>query len=353
MKRPVLFRASLVLLLVFAAVFSAHAGYMDAGTLYFAAVGATQMTTGQARVVDPILTTVAQGFQNAEFVGMNLFPAVPVGQRGGKIITFGKEDFQLYATARAPGANTKRIQYGYSGGPYALEQHALEGLVPFELMQDARAVPGIDLGRGAIVKVQNTIGLRLEYAQAALATAAGNYAASNKVTLAGTSQWSDLTTGVSDPVNDIEAAKEAVRSKIGKRPNTVVLGAAVFAKLRQHPKIVDRIKYTGRDSATVELLAALFGVKRVLVGDAVYADAAGNFVDVWGKFVVVAYTDIASVAEQGTPSYGYTYRLGAYPVVEQPYEDRNAKSWVYPVTDEVSPVIAGALGGYLISAAVV
>ncbi len=308
------------------------------------------LNTAGARVIDPILSTVALGYQNAEFVGMNLFPYVPVGQRGGKIITFGKEDFALYATARAPGADTKRIQYGYSGSPYALEQHALEALVPFEFMQEAAAVPGIDLAKGAIIRVQNIIGLRLEYAQAVLATTAATYAASNKTTLAGVNQWSDYS-GTSDPTNDIEVAKEAVRAKIGKRPNTVVLGAAVFAKLRQHPKIIDRIKYTARDSATPELLAHLWGVKRVLVGDAVY-DNNGTFVDVWGKFVVVAYTDIASVAEQGTPSYGYTYRLNGYPNVEQPYEDRGAKSWIYPVTDEVSPVIAGATAGYLISAAV-
>ncbi len=78
----------------------------------------------------------------------------------------------------------------------------------------------------------------------------------------------------------------------------------------------------------------------------------GALVDVWGKFVVAAYTEIASLADLGTPSYGYTYRLEGYPVVEQPYQDRNAKSWVYPVTDEVSPVMAGADSGYLISAAV-
>lgn len=313
-------------------------------------LGITMNASG-ARVIDPILSTVAQGYQNAEFVGMNLFPYVPVGQRGGKIITFGKEDFALYNTARAPGANTKRIQYGYSGSPYALESHSLEGLVPLEFMQEADAVPGIDLGRGAVIKVQNIIGLRTEYAQAVLATTAANYPAGNKVTLAGTSQWSDLTSGVSDPVNDIETAKEAVRGKIGKRPNTVVMGAAVFAKLRQHPKIVDRIKYTGRDSATPELLASLFGVKRVVVGDAVY-DNAGTFADVWGKAVVVAYTELGSLAELGVPSFGYTYRLNGYPMVEQPYQDRNAKSWIYPITDEVSPVIAGSTAGYLISAAV-
>lgn len=309
----------------------------------------TQMTGAQARVIDPVLTEVARGYKNSEMVGGALFPEVPVGQRGGKIVTFRKEDFQLYATGRAPGANTKRIQFGYDGSPYALEQHALEGQVPFELMEEANAVPGIDLARVAVMKVQNTIALRLEAAQAAIATTAASYAASNKVTLAGSSQWSDAA---SKPVDDIETAKEAVRKQIGRRPNTVVMGAGVMAKLRTNPQIVDRIKYTGRDVATPELLAALFGVERVLSGDAVYLDASGVMQDVWGKFCVVAYTDRSGIADMGLPSYAYNYRLRGYPVVEVPYQDRNAKSWIYPVTDEVSPVMAGADAGYLISAAI-
>ena len=82
---------------------------------------------------------------SGDMVGDVLFPVVPVDQRGGKIITFGKEDFRLYATGRAPGSNTRRVQFGHSGGPFALAQHSLEGVVPFEIMQDANAVPGIDM----------------------------------------------------------------------------------------------------------------------------------------------------------------------------------------------------------------
>ena len=312
----------------------------------------SQMTNSQARVIDPILTTAAQGYKNAEMVGTALFPGVPVQQRGGKVISFGREDFRLYATGRTPGSNTKRVQFGHSSGSYALEQHALEGVVPFELMEEANRVPGIDLGSGAVQKTQDIISLRLEAAQAALATTAGNYGAGNKVTLSGTGQWSDYTTGVSDPVKDIDTAVEAIRAKTGRRPNTVVMGAAVWAKLKNHPKVIDRIKYTGRDSATPELVASLFGVKQVLIGDALYENDAGTLADVWGKFVVVAYTEVGGVSDMGRPTFGYTYQLGGYPMVEQAYQDRNAKSWVYPVTDEVAPVIAGADAGYLISAAV-
>ncbi len=311
-----------------------------------------QMTPSQARVIDPILSTVAQGYRNAELIGSALFPVVPVGQRGGKIITFGKEDFALYNTGRVPGANTKRVQYGYSGANYALESHSLEGLVPVELSQEAQVVPAINLGQGAVQRTKNIIDLRLENAQATLATTAANYGASNKTTLAGTSQWSDLTSGVSDPISDIETAKEAIRKQIGRRPNTGVMGAAVFAKLKQHPKVVDRMKYTGRDIATTDILASLFGVSQVKVGEAVYSDAAGAMADVWGKFVIVAYSEVANLASMGLPTYGYTYQLAGYPIAEAPYYDRNPKSWIYPVTDEVAPVIAGAIAGYLISAAV-
>ena len=45
-----------------------------------------QLTPAQARVVDPVLSNVAQGYRNAELVGDALFPFVPVLQRGGKIV---------------------------------------------------------------------------------------------------------------------------------------------------------------------------------------------------------------------------------------------------------------------------
>lgn len=308
-----------------------------------------QMTPSQARVVDAVLTSVAQGYKNAELIGNALFPYVPVGQRGGKIISFGKEDFALYATGRVPGSNTRRINFGYSSDNYALESHSLEGQVPIELLQEANAVPGMNLGTLAVNKVQAIIGLRLEAAQAALATKTGNYAASNKTALTGTDQWSHEA---SLPCDAIEEAKEVVRQQVGRRPNTIVLGAAVLAKLKNNKQITDRIKYTGRDVPTPELLASLFGVARVVVGDAVYTGADGKFADVWGKNVVLAYTELGPLADQGVPTFGYTYRLNGYPLVEQTYFDRNSKSWIYPVTDEVSPVIAGASAGYLISNAV-
>lgn len=311
----------------------------------------SQMSPAAARVVDPVLTTVAQGYKNNQMIAGVLFPRVPVLLRGGKIITFGKEDFMLYATGRAPGENTKRVKFGYSGDPYALVDYSLEGQVPIEVLQEGMNGPGIDHASRAVTGVQNIMALRLEKQSADLARNAALYATGNKVTLSGTSQWSDFS-GTSDPIKDVEAAKDAVRAATGKRPNSIAIGATVMSKLKQHPAIIERIKYTGRDVATAQLLASLFEVENVAVGDAIYADDAGNFYDVWGKDVVVAHTNLESLANAGAPSYGYTYTLEGYPQVEEAYYDRNAKSWIYPVTHAEAPVIAAAGAGYLIKNAV-
>jgi len=311
------------------------------------------MTTSQARVIDPVLSSVAQGFSHNAFVGASLFPVVPVDQRGGKIITFGKEDFMLYNTARAPGANTGRVQVGVASGSYVLEQHALEGKLPFEIKDDAMAVPGIDMQSRTVRSVQNIIAMRLEKARADLARNTANYDAGNSITLAGADQWSDYG-ATSDPGDDIENARETIRGKTGKRPNTLVLGAAVYSKLRRHPKILSFFQYSAGSGQLVNtaMLAQYFEIANVQVGDAAYASDAGVFTDIWGKDVVLAFTETADLDAGGTPTFGYTYQLRDFPVVEEPYYDRNTKSWIFPVTDEVQPVVASNVAGYVIKAAV-
>lgn len=307
----------------------------------------------QTRLIDPVLTTVAQGYANGAMVSQFLFPRVDVMVRGGQIIQFGREGFMLYASQRAPGENTKRIQFGYAGIPFALVDYSLEGAVPIENMQEAEnGPPGIDLGQLAINGVSSIMDLRLEKQAADLARNTANYAAANKITLSGTAQWSDFS-GTSSPAAAVETGKEAVRAATGRTPNTMVMGPAVMSKLRLHPAIIDRMKYTGRDVATTGFLSDLFGIERVVVGNAVYANDAGTTItDVWGKDVVLGFTETASAAQAGVPSYGYTYNLRGYPLAEEPYYDRNPKTWFYPVTRSEAPVIAAASAGYLITNAV-
>lgn len=313
-----------------------------------------QQTPAQARVIDPILSGVARGYRpNASPVADILFPIVSVGQRGGKVISFGPDDFKLYSTARAPGANTKRVQFGYSNTSYALVDYSLEGAVPKELMQEGQAVPNLNQGQIAIARVRNIQALEREKQCADLALNATTYAASNKVTLSGTDQWSDAAGG--DPFGDVADGREAVRTQIGVRPNAMVLGPKVLTALRKNPVILNRLRggkgaESDQSPATLQQLSDLFEMQ-VVEGGAIYHDGT-SFVDVWGKFALLAYTLPASAAEMGSPNFGYTYQLDGYPEVEEPYYDRNTKTWYYPVTDARQPQFAGPSAGFLISAAV-
>lgn len=311
-----------------------------------------QMTPANARVVDPVLTTVARGYKNGQMVADVLFPVVFVASRGGKIISFGKEAFRLYATARIAGSNTPRVQFGYAGLPFALEQAALEGMVSVELLQEAGLVPGIDLASNAVASVQAIIALAREHAAARIATNLANYPASHKLSLAASDKWDNYESATSNPLTNVDDAIEAVRAYTGQRPNSVVLSPKAFKAAKRHPKVLGHFnKINAKEVVSVADLAAAFDVAQVVVGDAIVADG-DTMSDVWGSDVVVAFTHTAPVAGGGLPSYGYTYRLRGYPMVEAAYLDRNTKSWIYPVTDELSPVLSCAEAGFLLKGVV-
>lgn len=304
------------------------------------------LSNSQVRVLDPILTTIVQGYSNPEFIGSALFPVVPVDKSGGKIISFGKESFQASDTLRAPGGATKRIDVGYLGLPYALENHGLEALVPIEHLREAQ-VPGIDLAGISIKLTQDKHLLNLEIQQATLARNATAYDANHKLALAGVSKWSDPA---SKPLIDVNAAKEAIRATSGRYPNTLVMGALVFAALQANTSITSRFQYTTSASITTAMLANYFGVDKVIVGAAVSANDAGAFSDIWGNDVVLAFvpTSISSVQQ---PSFAYTYTMRGNPMVKAPYFESNRESWVYGVHFERAPVLTGMNSGFLIQAA--
>ena len=228
----------------------------------------------------------------------------------------------------------------------------LPAAIPREIMSDAIAVPGLDLGTRATNSVMNILTLGLEVEQAALATNPANYdnqhkaALSDAATEAAGKPWSDPD---SDPVQAVDDAKDAVRATAGVEPNRMVLSKPVFNSLKRHPKVVERFKYTTADSITTKMLAALLDLETVVVGMAsVLASNADDapFTDVWGNFAVLAYVpEKPSGLEE--PSYGYTYTLEGHPFVEKPEWDNSKKSWVYGVTFERAPVMSGMLSGFL------
>jgi len=304
------------------------------------------MSTKLQRIVDPVLTTLARGYANAELVAIYLFPVVFLPKEGARVPRFGKEAFKIHNTERAIRANSNRISPNdLDSIPVNFKEHDLE--YPVDYREEAESI--LSKQKHATAVVSDGIALRHEKMAADLAQDPANYASSNKIALTTTGCWDDYTN--SDPIAAVETGKEAVRAKIAKMPNTMIIGPVTYKILKSHPKILDRIKYSMKGIVTVELLQEIFGIKRVIVGNAVYSNDAGTaFSDIWGDTCVLAYVSETpdEARTEYDASFGYTFKKSGYPQVDT-YPETGGKVDIVRSTDFFNPMIVGAEAGYLIT----
>jgi hypothetical protein len=120
-------------------------------------------------------------------------------------------------------------------------------------------------------------------------------------------QWSDFAN--SDPLEDLEYAKEYILSTTGFEANTLVLSYQVWRKLKNHPDLTDRYKYTTSSVITEDMVARLIGVDRILVAKAVKASnqegATGAYAFATSKNALLCH--VAPNPGLMTPSAGYTF----------------------------------------------
>ncbi|OHD13451.1 MAG: hypothetical protein A2Y41_00405 [Spirochaetes bacterium GWB1_36_13] len=295
------------------------------------------------RVVDPILSNIAFDYKFADNSAMKLFPLVNHPKRAGKITKLTADSFKLIDSERALRAMSKRVDEGAEMVDFALHEYSLEsGIDDAELLEASEPVKAkLLLESSRTNKILRQIGLWHEKKMADLAVDPANYPSGNKTALSGTAQWSDYDN--SNPIVDIENAKDAVRSKIGIEPNFVLMGQSVYKKLKEHPVIIEKIKYSMTGVATTDLLKQILNVSKIEVASSLYSNS-GTLSDIWGKVVIVAYVpDMPSLDE---PAFGYTLRQTGYPRVET-YREERSHSNIINATDVLGGLILGNIAGYL------
>lgn len=295
------------------------------------------------RIVDPVLTTLAVGYTNAQLVADQLMPFVMVEKEGGKIPLFGKEHFKLYNTERALRAKSNRVSPEDIGSvDVALDEHDLE--YPIDYREDAESAFPLQARATAIV----TEGIRLRHERmvADLVQNPANYPVGHKIALSGASCFSDAA---SDPEGVISDAKAAVRAKIVKEPNTMVIGYDSWRLLKKHPQLKAILSDTRPRLVQLADLREIFEIENIVVGRAVQASDAGVVSDIWGDNCVLGYVPGAGGSQRSPyePSFGYTLRKRGQPVVDTRTED--GKVELIRNTDIFRPFLLGADAGYLIS----
>ena len=263
--------------------------------------------------VDAILTNISVAYlQNQDnFIADKVFPVIPVDKKSDKFFTYTKNDwFRDEAQRRAGGTESAGGGYGLSTGSYNADVFAFHKDVDDQTLYNADAP--LNPLREATEFVTRRLMLRKEIQWNTDFFAGGIWAndydgVSGAPSTNEVKQWSDYA--ASDPIDDIEDAKAGILSATGMEANTLVLGYDVFRALKNHPDIVDRIKYTSSQTVTADMLAAMFDVPRVIISKAVKATnnegatAAYSFTS--GKKALLCH--VAPTPGLLTPSAGYSF----------------------------------------------
>lgn len=298
-------------------------------------------------VIDPALSNVSIKYSNDTFIADQVFPVLKVAKQTGKFFVYDKSNLRVDKTLRAAGSGANEVEHNQTTASFITEDHALKEFVPDEIQDQAEQAldPLIDATESVTEK------LMLDR-ELALATILANTAnVTSNTTLSGTSQWSDYSN--SSPIADIRTARTSVHQNTFRKPNTLVLGKQVFDMLVEHPEIIERVKYSQMGVITADILARVFQVEKVLVGEAGYNSAVEGQTDamsyVWGKNAWVMY--ISPAVRLKTITFGLTFTY-ATRQVKRWYEEDREGTYVRVGKDNYQHKIVAVGAGYLIKNAI-
>lgn len=307
------------------------------------------------------LTAIAIGYRNrdVDLIADLVLPRIPKTGKKFSYTVYNKADaYTLPSTRVARRAEPGTVDFGGVLVPAECVDYGLDDIVPNDEIEAWAASPRPASG-GPVSPLARatslTTGLILldrEVRVSSLVFAAGTYPSGNKVTLSGTSQWSDYTNS-----NPLSALLNALDVPLF-RPNVLVLGQAVWTVLRQHPKIVQAVNGSDQGAGTVtrEQLAALLEIRRVVVGSGFVNVArkgqAPNFVRVWGKHASLLYVS-EDMADADQPTFGFTAQFGTRIAGEMAEPKMGLRgSTRVRVGESVAEVIAANDAGYFFENAV-
>lgn len=297
------------------------------------------------RMVDPVLTTVAQGYKNENLIYSKLFPEVQVSKLKGKIPVFGKDAFIIRDTVRAVRAASNRI------APTDLQLIEFETRerdveTAIDYIEEEESSDLYSYEQRITKELSDIMQLGKEKEAADIVQDLSNYDTSLKEEITSAEAFDDPFNSI-NPITIIRDAINSIRLKIGRYPNTMVIGHDTYRVLKDHAKIVESIKYSGLSKVTAELLGKLADVENVYIGKSVYTEDAENFSDVWKDNIVLAYVDNSRKRSEFNPSFGYTFQREGMPEIDSYYEN-GGKIKVIRSTDNYTMKITGADAAFLI-----
>jgi hypothetical protein len=258
--------------------------------------------------IQPALTAIAVRYRNGAMIADAVLPRVPVAYQEFKYFNWTMaEGFTLPDTKVGRKSKPNEVDFSASEVAGMTKDYGLDDPIP---QADIDNAPGnLDVRGRAVESLSDLILLDREVRAAALVFNTNSYASTNRTTLSGSSQWSHAD---SNPIDAILTANDGLIM----RGNVLVLGQAVWTKVRQNPKVVQAVFGTNQGAGTVtrEQFAQLLEIDEVLVGQGWVNTAkrgqTPTLARVWGKNAALIHRDGLADTRGNRMTFGFTAQWG-------------------------------------------
>tara|TARA_R110002020_G_scaffold64898_3_gene171765 strand:+ start:2960 stop:3925 length:966 start_codon:yes stop_codon:yes gene_type:complete len=214
--------------------------------------------------VNAALTNISIGYMQEanHFIADKVFPIVPVSKQSDRYFVYDEGDFyRSEATLRAPGTESAGAGFDIDNTPsYYAGVYAVHKDIDDQIRANSDAA--IQPDRDATLFCTQQLLIKRELVWAANNFTTGKWSAD----IAGggllNGVWSSAG---STPIEDVDKQADTILKQTGYKPNVMCVGADVHRVLKNHPDVLDRIRYTQEGIVTEDLLASLLGVDKYLV----------------------------------------------------------------------------------------
>lgn len=270
--------------------------------------------------IDQALTNLAlKGFSGAASnIADQVLPIVDVAKQSDIYYKIDKDSWlRVPSTLRAALAPSPLGEWKVSSDKYFADNYAFGNLIAKETLSNADAA--VRVRENGAMFVTEALARDREVRVATLLTTSGNlgttYGLVSSHALAGSVSFTNVNS--SDPEATIASGHAYIRSQTGLVGNTLVADWDIFQLLRRNAKIRLALQYTDPKPVPTELMASLFQVERILVGQGIKNNAqegaTASLTNIWGSSVILAHLEPQRGLQTTTLGLQFRWRPEGFP----------------------------------------
>ena len=303
------------------------------------------------------MTQIAMAERPMGFIADDVMPRVSAPFKFRYTKAAIEDQFSIPDTRASRAGRLGEVEFGATLADGSTEDRGLIAYIPYRDIAEARQQQSAwDPVAQSAMGLGNLMALDREQRVSRTVFNVANYGAGLSAVLAGNAQWSSKR---SDPLAAIIDALD----KCITRPNCLVMGQAVWTKLRTHAAIVEAVKATGAgaggDGAQASgivakrAVAELFEVDRILVGAAWHQGARRGqdpaWARLWGKHCAALHIRRPAGTQDAMPTWGFTAEAMVRQVSlsEEPSRGVGRGSRAMKISESCQEIVSWNTAGYL------